>query len=79
MDPGVANKEGSRLADDVADADLVILSRVWDDWDEPNDSRAVGSDAPNEELREHFCSVGVYGDGLYELLRRCPGGGGPSR
>jgi hypothetical protein len=70
MDPGVANREGSGLAEDVASADLVILTSVWDAWDEPNDARTLGSDAPNQVLRDHFCSVGTYED-LYELLRRC--------
>lgn len=70
LDPGVANAEGSGLAEDVASADVVVLTSVWDDWDEPNDSRLVGSDAPNQVLRDQFCSVGTYG-GLYELLRRC--------
>jgi hypothetical protein len=72
LDPGVANAEGSGLADDVASADVVILTRVWDDWDEPNDARLPGSDEPNEVLRQQFCSVGVYEE-LYELLVRCPG------
>jgi hypothetical protein len=71
LDPGVANEEGSGLAEDVASADVVVLTSVWDDWDEPNDARLVGSDEPNQVLRDRFCSVGTYG-GLYELLRRCP-------
>lgn len=71
LDPGVANAEGSRLADDLASADVVVLTRVWDDWDEPNDARVPGSDEPNRVLREQFCTVDVYGD-LYELLERCP-------
>ena len=71
LDPGVANEEGSGLAEDVASADVVVLTSVWDDWDEPNDARLVGSDEPNQVLRSQFCSVGAYG-GLYELLRRCP-------
>jgi hypothetical protein len=54
----------------VASADLVILTSVWDAWDEPNDARTFGSDAPNQVLRDHFCSVATYED-LYELLRRC--------
>jgi hypothetical protein len=71
MDPGMANRKGSGLADDVASADVAVLSAVWNPWDEPNDSRVVGSDAPNRVLREHFCQVGSYEDGLYRLLRRC--------
>jgi hypothetical protein len=70
MDPGVANREGSRLADDLASSDVAVLTRVWDDWDEPNDSRVVGSDEPNQVLREQFCPVGVYEE-LFELYRRC--------
>lgn len=70
MDPGMANREGSGLTDDIRAADFVILSSVWDDWREPNDSMDPGSDAPNRALREHFCLVGDY-DGLYRLYRRC--------
>jgi hypothetical protein len=71
LDPGVANAEGSGLAEDVASADWVILTSVWDDWDEPNEARVEGSDAPNAVLREQFCTVDTY-DGLFELLERCP-------
>ena len=70
LDPGVANEEGSGLAEDVASADVVVLTAVWDDWDEPNDSRLVGSDEPNQVLRDSFCEVGTYG-GLFRLLERC--------
>ena len=72
MDPGVANREGSRLADDLRSADVAILSSVWNDWDEPNDARKVGPNEPNRVLRNEFCLVDTYGeDGLYELYRRC--------
>ena len=46
MDPGLANAEGSSLADDVASADWVILTGLWDGWMEPNSSMEFGSDAP---------------------------------
>jgi hypothetical protein len=72
MDPGMANTEDSGLADEVAGADWLILSHVWDPWDEPNASRDVGSDAPNKVVRENFCEVGKYGDLPYFLLyERC--------
>ncbi len=71
MDPGVANRDGSGLADDLASADIAILSAVWNDWDEPNDSRDFGSDEPNQVLEEQFCLVDTYGRGLYHLYRRC--------
>ncbi|MBA2281461.1 MAG: hypothetical protein H0W25_09545 [Acidimicrobiia bacterium] len=70
MDPGVANGPDSGLAEEVAAADLVVLSRVWDDWDEPNDSRVAGPDEPNQVLRDRFCEAGDYG-GLYVLYLRC--------
>ena len=63
MDPGLANAEGSSLADDVASADWVILTGLWDGWMEPNSSMDFGSDAPNQVLRDHFCEVGDYEDG----------------
>ena len=59
------------VAEDLASADIAILSSVWNDWEEPNDSRDFGSDEPNEVLKEQFCLVDTYGDGLYELYERC--------
>ena len=69
MDPGVANRVGSRLADDVASSDAVVLSRVWDIWDEPNDSRKFGPDRPNQVLHQRFRLYRDY-QGLYELWVR---------
>jgi hypothetical protein len=76
MDPGVANTTNSGLADDLARSDIVILSSIRDDWDEPNASRDFGSDVPNQVLSRDFCMVGswgkgLYGRGLYELYQRC--------
>ena len=70
MDPGVANAEGSRLAQDLESADIAILSSIWDDWGEPNDSRKTGSDEAERVLERDFCLVGNYLD-RYELYRRC--------
>ncbi len=85
MDPGVANAKDSGLASDLRSADVAILSGVWNDWSEPNDSRKFGSDAPNRVLARDFCLVGSFGvnrtgGALYELLTRrrdsrpCPTG-----
>lgn len=76
MDPGLANSEDSGMADELRQADIVILSSIRDDWIEPNDSREIGPNEPNEVVAEHFCLVESYGDGpfgrgLYELYRRC--------
>ncbi len=70
MDPGMANAPGSGLAGEVAAADWLILSDTWSDWDEPNDSRVFGPDAPNRVVARDFCRVGAYDDFFY-LYRRC--------
>jgi hypothetical protein len=70
MDPGVANTASSGLDHQLASADVVILSKIWDDWNEPNDSRKVGSDKPVRVLARDFCHVGTYLN-LYELYRKC--------
>ena len=76
MDPGVANADGSGMADDLASADVVVLSSIRDDWAEPNDSREFGSTESTEVLDEGFCQVGsfgvgLFGRGLYELYLPC--------
>jgi hypothetical protein len=78
MDPGVANGPDSELADEIAAADVVILSTIRDDWHEPNDSLLFGSDEPAQVLARDFCLVGSFGispfyddRGLYELYTRC--------
>jgi 4-amino-4-deoxy-L-arabinose transferase-like glycosyltransferase len=70
MDPGIANADNSRMPQDLASADVVILSAIWDNWSEPNDSRKVGSDASTQVLARDFCHVGTY-LGLYQLYRKC--------
>ncbi len=73
MDPGVANEKGSRMPSDLAHSQIAILSGVWNDWSEPNDSRKFGSDASTKVLHRDFCRVRTFGeradDGkpLYEL------------
>jgi hypothetical protein len=76
MDPGVANAADSGLADEMRESDVVILSTVYDDWDEPNTSRDLGSDEPNRVLDEDYCRHGRYGSNggdrpIYELYVRC--------
>ena len=76
MDPGVANADDSGLADELRESDVVILSTVYDDWDEPNTSRDFGSDEPNQVLDEDYCLHGRYGSNggdrpIYELYVRC--------
>ena len=70
MDPGVANTEHSGLDRQLESSDIVILSKIWDDWNEPNDSRKIGADKSVRVLTRHFCQVGTYLN-LYELYRKC--------
>lgn len=65
MDPGVANAPDSGLDRELANSDIVVLSSIRDDWEEPNDSRKFGSDAPNQVLARDFTKVGSYGTGLF--------------
>lgn len=78
MDPGLADAEGSRLADDLLTADWVILTNFWTGWFEPNASSDWGPNRPNEVIAEHFCLVGDYNDALVLLFRRCEQGDGIS-
>lgn len=70
MDPGMANRRGSGLDREVAAADWLVLSHVWDVWIEDNASQRFGPDGPNEVVRRQFCRVKDYG-GFFELYRRC--------
>jgi hypothetical protein len=71
MDPGIADAEGSRLADDLASADWAILTGFWNGWREPNASMEYGSDRPNQVLAEQFCEHASFEDDLVVLYRRC--------
>ena len=75
MDPGIANAKNSRLASDIKSANIVILSRVWDKWVEPNYSLVYGPEKPNDVLKQDFCTV--KNDQLYALLVRCAHGNAP--
>jgi 4-amino-4-deoxy-L-arabinose transferase-like glycosyltransferase len=71
LDPGLANAEDSRLADDVASADWLILTGFWNGWREPNTSMEFGSDEPNRVIEEQFCEVASFEDDLVVLYERC--------
>ena len=69
MNPGTTNREGSGLADDLREADWLILSSEWDNWDEPNDSEKYGPSEPNHVVRDLFCPR--LERGQYRLYERC--------
>jgi len=70
MDPGIANAKGSRLADDLRRADVVVLSRIWQNWDEANDSAKLGDPTPNRILERRFCPVDTF-EPWFEVYQRC--------
>jgi hypothetical protein len=76
MDPGLADAEGSGLAQDVESADFVVLTNTWSGWFEPNDSSVSRSQEANETIADHFCLVRSYNTNLVLLFERCEGGGG---
>jgi len=78
MDPGLADQEGSSLADDVASADWLLLTNFWTGWYEPNASSYRGSEAPNQVVADKFCLVGNYENALVLLYQRCDVGDGVS-
>ena len=75
MDPGLANRD-PRLAEDVASADWLVLTRFWSGWIEANTSTDFGSDAPNQIVESDFCLVRSYQNDLVRLFRRCAVGDG---
>jgi len=78
MDPGLADEPGSRLADDVASADWLLLTNFWTGWHEPNASNEFGSDEPNQVVANQFCLRGDYLDALILLYGPCVDGAQPS-
>jgi hypothetical protein len=69
MEPLIANRSDSRLAADVASADILVLTTEWDGWNEPNTSALFGSGAPNEVVERSFCLRAS--DGVYRVYSRC--------
>jgi hypothetical protein len=78
MDPGLADTEGSGLADDIVTADFLVLTNIWTGWNEPNASSDHQSDEHNQAVADHFCLIRQYEENLVLLFQRCEGGGGVS-
>ena len=82
MNPVVSHRDGDRLADDVASADVLVLSSQWSRWNEPNESDQPGSDRANEVVRTQFCEVPPAADERlgagevqpFAVFRRCQPG-----
>lgn len=76
MDPGLADTEGSGLAEDIAAADFIVLTNFWSGWLEPNTSTRRQSQEHNQAVRDNFCLVQRWEDNLLMLFAACEGGGG---
>jgi hypothetical protein len=76
FNPQTANAEDSGLATQLEEADFILRTSRWDDWDEPNASDERGPTAPDQVVDRDFELVAAHG--TYELLRRKQEGvGGP--
>lgn len=70
MNPGSANRPHSRLADDVASADWVVLNKFWD-LPDAGASDVPGREAPGEVVRTQFTRVHEFaGFEVYRKTRR---------
>ena len=56
MTPGTANREGSRLASDLASADVAVMGTL-PELSQLTPNAELGSDAATQVLEEHFCLV----------------------
>ena len=70
MNPGLANRPGGRLAADVASADWLILTSLFDGWAEPNRSVQDGDLRADAVVESSFCAVETIGKRT--LYGRCP-------
>lgn len=68
MNPRSANRPNSRLGQDIASADWLVLSHRFDGWNEPNKSAELGSDQPMRVVKDQFELCGQYGG--RDLYRR---------
>jgi hypothetical protein len=75
MDPGLADAEGSGLAEDIAGADFLVLTNIWTGWNEPNASSERLSQEANQAVADNFCLVQTYEENLVMIFERCEGGG----
>jgi hypothetical protein len=69
LDPRSTELRGSRLADQLRRADVVILNKAYDAFSEPNRSSEFGSPEPNRVLRDEFCVRGAFG--TFRVYARC--------
>ena len=77
MDPGIADAEGSGLAEELRSNDWLIQSDVWSGWDEPNTSTEAGDLEPDRIVAADYCEVLDAGVFKLSKIGPCPIPGGP--
>jgi hypothetical protein len=70
MNPGSANRPGSRFAADIASADWLILNSEWVPPSAPSNLANAGSSEPENIVRDRFRPVERYGS--FTLFERAP-------
>jgi hypothetical protein len=70
FEPGLTNRQGTRLTEEMRRADAFIASDRWLSWDEPNASMKPGDPGPARVLHQEFCLKSDFGNG-YKLYLRC--------
>jgi hypothetical protein len=70
FEPGITNRRGTVLTNEMRHADVFIASDRWLGWDEPNASMKPGDPGPRRVLRQDFCLKDDFGFG-YKLFLRC--------
>jgi hypothetical protein len=78
MDPGLADAEGSGLAEDIESADFLVLTNIWTGWNEPNASSDRLSQEANQAVADNFCLIRQYEENLVMIFERCDVGDGVS-
>jgi hypothetical protein len=70
MNPGTANRRGSRLATDIASADILVLTTEYDAvWQEMMPFSHLGSNEPCKVVSDDFALQGRYGPFLLYVRR----------
>ena len=69
MNPGLANREGGRLAADIGAADWLLLTSKFDAWFEPNNSITDGDLRADALVESSFCAIETIG--TRTLYGRC--------
>jgi hypothetical protein len=70
FEPGITNRRGTVLTQEMEEADVFIASDRFLGWDEPNTSMKPGDPGPRRVLRQEFCLKTDFGRG-YKLFLRC--------